>query len=90
MKDMGHTPEEAKPSETRKTKSYPTLYLNDKELPCLKGCKLGNKMKLMAQIEVVGARKRQEGGFNYDLEIKKMGEMGEMKMDEAMDEATKD
>lgn len=87
--DVGHKPEEmATPTKSEKPKKYyPSINLSDKELPCLKGSKVGDKMSLLILCEITGTHKRNNDPIDYTLEIKKMGEEGEMKMSKAMEKA---
>ena len=87
--DVGHKSEEmAVPSKSTKSKKYyPSINLSDKELPCLKGVKVGDKLSLLMLCEITGTHKRNNDPTDYTIDIKKMGEEGEMKMSKAMKEA---
>ena len=75
-------------------KSYPTLYISDKELPILKGKDVLDKINLVIECEITGcsmrksANDKEDKGMSYDLKIIRAGEESEMKMSKAMDKAT--
>ena len=86
--DVGHKSEpETTVSQPKNKKFYPSINLSDKELPYLKGSKVGDKMSLLILCEITGTHKRDNNPIDYTLEIKKMGEEGEMKMSKAMEKA---
>ncbi|HRZ15364.1 MAG TPA: hypothetical protein P5110_07645 [Candidatus Omnitrophota bacterium] len=98
--DLGETWGETGPiavnsKESKKEKHYPSLNLNTKQLPELKGYKVGDKCVLEVEAVVIGIRvnKDKKGEkANYDLELKSAsvedaGEDDEIK--EALDMADK-
>ena len=91
MYDVGHKSEPMEVGKPEKNKKYyPSIRLSDKELPCLKGAKMGDKLSLMMSCEITGANKQDDNPTEYTLEVKKLGEESEMKMSKALEEASKE
>jgi len=99
MYDVGHKMSmdmSVSSKESKNKKSYPTLYLSDKELPILKGKDVKDKINLIIECEIVGLNMRknnndkEDKGTSYDLEIKRAGEESETKMSQAIEKATED
>lgn len=93
MYDVGHRVGESVtlPKCDKKTKSYPSLFINTKEFPSLKGKEIGEKLIILMECEIMSLDIRQneneEKREEYRLEIKKMGEESKMKMEKALEKA---
>lgn len=83
LHDMGERHSEYLEPMHGNKKHYPSIYISTKQLPCIKGCKVGERMSLLILAEVVSANKDGK----YTLEIKKMGEEGDTKMTKAVEKA---
>ena len=91
MYDVGKKSEPMEVGKPEKNKKhYPSMYLTDKALPCLKGMKVGDKLSLMIMTEITGTSKRDNNPTEYTLEVHKAGEESEMRMSKAMEEATEE
>lgn len=91
MIDVGKKPESMEVSPVKKSeKYYPSIHLTDKALPCLQGCKVGEKLSLLMDCEITGTTKRNDDPAEFTLEVHKIGEEKHMKMSKAMEEAAED
>lgn len=74
LKDAGEKREStAVPIKAEKeSKSYPTMYVNEKEVPSLKGLKMGNKIRLVATGEITGTSQHNDNPMSFDIKLKKI------------------
>jgi hypothetical protein len=58
LKDAGYMPQESQVvpdhPEAKPEKKYPSLYVNSKEVPAIKGLKVGTEMLMVAKVRVTG------------------------------------
>lgn len=91
MYDVGHKMSEEMAMQPKKNeKHYQDLSFTDKELPCLKGAKSGDKLSLLSLCEVDSVEDKKGEPSRYRLKVLKMGEESEMKMHKALEKATKE
>ena len=78
MKDVGHKSETiAEGPPKPRDKWYPSCSLTEKELPSLKGKKVGDKFVTPVEFEVTGTSQHDENPMKYNLDIKKIGVKGD-------------
>lgn len=91
MVDVGKKPESMEASPVKKSeKYYPSMHLTDKALPCLKGCRVGDKISLLMDCEITGTTKRNDDPAEFTLEVHRVGEEKHIKMSKALEEASKE
>ena len=72
----------------KKKKIYPEIRLTEEMCPFLEGAEVGEKLSLLAICKITEIKEEEgENEREYELEIQKLGEEGEMKMTKAVEKA---
>jgi hypothetical protein len=81
MHDMAEQHGLAMPTETKKGKTpkcYPSIGVDEKQLPELKGYAVGDKVELVINADIVEIRKKEKEGLSFRIELRECGISGKI------------